>query len=460
MRTTGRTVDPGVPGTTKSIVRRHRMPDKRGAALLAVLAIVTAVILVGAAIFMLGTGESDVVENRVDGSRAFYAAEGGLDRARTWLEQLSQEDPPVFPASGSFTDQPLGGGEYDVEATKTSGANPWLIEYTIVSTGTVDNVVRQVRAVLREETFSQYVYFADQSANIWFITGNRLDGRVHVNETIHIDGDPWFGMKVTSHEATMDIRSGSHPTFEAGYELGVDYIPLPAPADITSTLATAASSGGVYGGALAGTNAKYEVELARNGAMGTLSYRAYRLVSGSYQWSTWSAPVVVSSTNGIGWFQEPIDIKGTLDGEITIGCAEDINITDNLWYHESTPGSGPDPGCNDFLGLVSAKNVVIYDTTENLTDCEIMAHMIALNESFTARNYDSGSPRGDLTIWGGFAQEKIGAVGMFNSSHQIVHGYNKNYHYDRRLMWHSPPGFPPTGRYFLVSWTEVSPPQI
>jgi hypothetical protein len=459
MRIMGRTKNHGDPRTPKNGVLGRGMANKRGAALLAVVAVVTAVLLIGAAIFILGTGESDVVEYRVDGARAFYAAEGGLDRARTWLEQLSQLDPPSFPANGSFLDQPLSGGEYDVTATKTSGANPWLVEYTVVSTGTVDNVARQVRAVLRQETFSQYVYFANQSADIWFITGNRLDGRVHVNGTIHIDGDPWFGMKVTSSQSTMDVRSGSHPTFEGGYELGVGNIPLPAPADITASLSSEAQSGGVYAGALAGTDAKYEVELARGGAMGTVSYRAYRLVSGSYQWSGWTT-VAVSSTNGIGWFQEPIDIKGTLDGEITIGCAENINITDNLWYRESTPGLGPDQGCDDFLGLVSAKNVVVYDTTPNLTDCEIMAHMIALNQSFTARNYDTGSPRGNLTIWGGFAQEKIGAVGTFNSSHQITHGYNKNYHYDRRLMWHSPPGFPPTGHYYLVSWTEVSPPQI
>jgi len=111
------------------------------------------------------------------------------------------------------------------------------------------------------------------------------------------------------------------------------------------------------------------------------------------------------------------------------------------------------------LGMVSGKNVVVYDTPANLNDVEIHGHMIALDESFTARNYDSGPPRGELTIWGGFAQKKIGAVGIFGSGHVILHGYNKVYHFDRNLMINSPPGYPPTGRYILTLWEEISPPQ-
>jgi hypothetical protein len=430
-----------------------------GAALLVVLAIVAAVLLIGVALFALAGGETGIVERRTDSVRAFYLAEAGLDRAKSWLEALAQDDPPTFPDEASFADQWLGGGQYNVEITKASTTNPWLTMYDVVSTATVEGAVRQVHSRLQNETFAQFVYFADQSSEIWFTSNDSLDGRVHVNGHIYISGNPWFGMKVTSTENHFVMYQGSNPTFEAGYELGVGEIALPAPSELTPTLVAESQAGGLYGAPLAGSNARYEVELGRSGNMGYLSYRAFRDVNGSYQWTAWTS-VLISSMNGIAWFQEPVDIKGTLDGQLTVGSAGDINIMDNLLYLDSTPGHGPNPGCDDLLGLVSAKNVVVWDSTPNLNDCEIQAHMIALDQSFGARNYTQGSPRGDLTIWGGFAQSKIGAVGTFQHGAGILTGYSKDYHYDRRLMTNSPPGFPPTGQYIQATWEEVIPPEL
>ena len=429
----------------------------RGSALVVVLVIITSVLLIGVALFILGTGESGIVEHNVDRARAFYLAESGLARARTWLEQQAQQFPPQYPEQASFEDQALGGGQYDVALTRLPGANPWVEYYEVISTGEIDNTPRQVRAIYRQETFAQYVYFADESANIWFITGNRMDGRVHVNGHIRISGDPWFGMKVTSAENEMIMANGSNPIFEAGYELGVDYIPLPVSPTLAADLASDAQSGGTYGGTLNGSSARYEVEIGRDG-LGTVSYRARERVGGTYQWGPWT-PVDIEATNGIMWFEEPVYIEGLLDGQLTVGSAGDISITDNILYEDSTAGEGPNPGCDDVLGMVSAGDVIVYDTPENLNNVEIHAHMIALDESFTARNYNSGPPRGDLTIYGGFAQKKIGAVGIFGSGHVILHGYNKVYHFDRNLMVNSPPGYPPTGRYILTLWEEISPPQ-
>jgi hypothetical protein len=53
--------------------------DERGATIIVVMAVVTAVLLVGGALFILGTGEADVVEHGVDGTMAFGLAEGGVE---------------------------------------------------------------------------------------------------------------------------------------------------------------------------------------------------------------------------------------------------------------------------------------------------------------------------------------------------------------------------------------------
>ncbi|MFH1502648.1 MAG: DUF4900 domain-containing protein [Candidatus Eisenbacteria bacterium] len=433
--------------------------DERGASLVAVLAIVTAVLLIGAALFVLGTGESDVVEYGVDNARAFYLAEGGVERARTWLEDQAQQIPPYYPANGEFADQALGGGQYDVQIGKLTTANPWAIWYDVLSTGEVDGVVRQVHAVLRSESFAQYMYFADHMDDIWFITGDSLDGRVHANGHIRLSGSPWFGMKVTSAQNNFIIWQDSEPIFEAGYELGVPEIPLPITNELVAELTAEAIAGGFHAGSLTGNQARYEVELGRNGNLGYLYYRAYEKQGSQYHWSPWSS-VSIESTNGIVWFDERVDLKGVLDGELTIGSSDDIYIVDDITYADSVPGQGPIVGGSDILGIVSAENIIIAENTPNYDDVEIHAHMMALHQSFTVEDYTHGPARGDLILYGGFAQKKQGAVGMFHHNGTLVHGYQKNYHYDPNLLVNSPPGYPPTGKYLIVSWEEVYPPVI
>lgn len=426
-----------------------------GATLVAVLAIVTAVLLVGSALFILGTGEADIVEYTVDSARAFYLAEAGQERAQTYMNELAQKNPPSYPASASVENEVLGDGDYDVTITKVAGMYPWLVEYEIESTGEVDGITSTVISRIRRETFAQYLYFSNQASDIWFTTGDSLHGRVHSNGMIKIDGDPWFGEKVTSAHPTISIKNGSNPTFENGYEIGVDDVDFPDSNTIKSNMAGMAQDGGTYGGTLKGNKAYYEVELGRNGNHGTFSYRSYEKSGKNYKWSGWT-DVSVSSTNGVVWFEEPIEIQGTLDGQVTIGSANSIWIMDDILYEASSPGYGPDPDCDDVLGLVAAKDIIVADTPANGNDCEIHAHMLALWKSLEVENYNRGNPRGDLVLWGGFAQYKVGPVGTFNKWGPVS-GYEKDYHFDPRLAGMSPPGYPQTDRYVLVRWTEESP---
>jgi len=433
--------------------------NQSGSSLIPIMGITVAVLLVGGAIFSLGVSESDVVDQSVDTTRSFWLAEAGIERGRGWLEALSDLTPPVYPASGEFLEQPLGGGNYDVSITIFDDTNPWLVEYEIISTGAYEEGVSHIRAIYRNETFAQYMYFADEMEEIWFITGDRLDGRVHTNGYIHINGDPWFGMKVSTAEDEMIIAGGSNPTFEGGYELGVEEIPLPVSSDLATTVQAQAASDGTYGGSLNGSSAKYEVIIGRDGWLGGFSYRSYERSGGwwsPYEWSDWT-DVYIEDTNGVAWFDEPVHVSGELDGELTIGSSVDIYIDDDITYEDSTEEDGPNPGCDDVLGLVSEGDVIVARTAANEDDVVIHAHMLALDESFMAEEYWEGPPRGTLTMYGGFAQQRQGAVGQFNSS-GIVHGYQKDYHYDINLLGHSPPGYPGTGKYHLIQWEEISAP--
>lgn len=425
---------------------------ERGSALVMVLAIITAVLLVGSALFTLGTSEADIVEYTVDSAKAFYLAEAGQERARSFMEDLSQKAPPSYPASAALDDEMLGGGEYDVAITKVAGAYPWLVEYEIVSTGEVDGAMSTVTTRIRRETFAQYLHFSNVASDIWFTTGDSLYGRVHSNGMVKIDGDPWFGEKVSSAHPTITITSGSNPTFVGGYEVGTEPVLFPSAEDVETSMQADAQAGGLYCGELSGNQSYYEVELGRDGSYGTLSYRSYEKKNKNYKWSTWT-DIDLDSINGVVWFDELIEIAGTLDGEVTIGANQEIWITDDLIYEGSSTGHGPDPDCDDLLGLVAGTDIIVADTEPNRSDCEIHGHMLALWKAFTVENYNQGSPRGDLTIWGGFAQYNYGPVGTFNTL-GAVSGYNKDYHYDSRLAGMSPPGYPQTDQYVLVSWIE------
>jgi len=56
-------------------------------------------------------------------------------------------------------------------------------------------------------------------------------------------------------------------------------------------------------------------------------------------------------------------------------------------------------------------------------------------------NYPCGNPLGNLTVTGAIAQKFRGPVGTFNSSKVRNHGYAKQYEYDDRLRYRSPPYF-------------------
>jgi hypothetical protein len=69
--------------------------------------------------------------------------------------------------------------------------------------------------------------------------------------------------------------------------------------------------------------------------------------------------------------------------------------------------------------------------------------------------YGLGSTLGNLTIVGAIAQRYRGPVGTFSGG-SIYSGYTKNYAYDQRLKYDSPPKFlnPVASAWQVVTWSE------
>ena len=351
------------------------------------------------------------------------------------------------------------------------------------------------------------------NGTIWFIAADRLYGPAHTNDRFHINWSttatsPIFHGTVSSRGTSADWSPYKPSTtaqwkqvFEGGQDaltLGADYIPLPEVSTIQQTAAWGESSGfptsaGVYvpsvgGQASAGIYVVGEssVTFTPNGTVG----QTVSIIQGTTRTDVStdlagnSTTVTVYTKPGSSWVQQSTDeyaglpngvvystgnitsLSGTLadnlqDGSqvvarnawtvcTDIAAGKNITITSDMQYathpNPNQPASYIDNLKAACLGLIG--NNVIVKTTANAVRVD---GTILANGSFYNYYWNSGVPKGALTISGGVIQRKRGPVGQFSGS-TLTSGYSKNYHYDPRMADSPPPFFPTTGQFDIVSW--------
>jgi hypothetical protein len=155
-----------------------------------------------------------------------------------------------------------------------------------------------------------------------------------------------------------------------------------------------------------------------------------------------------------------VNLSGTLNGQLTIAAQNDIVIVGDTVYHQYPSGT-------DVLGLIANNNVAVYHPVSgsnngagSLSSPTVDAAILALNHSFFVQNWATGATLGTLTINGVITQEFRGPVGTFSGTPPVsVSGYNKNYNYDTRLKYLSPPFFlsPTQSAWGRISYSELKP---
>ena len=129
-------------------------------------------------------------------------------------------------------------------------------------------------------------------------------------------------------------------------------------------------------------------------------------------------------------------LSGVLRGRVTVYSSATVMYGDDLRY-SSEPANGI---CTDMLGVIGTEDVVVADNAINspqdasgwknmddTKDLHLHGVQMALSESFTVENYNSGptnandcgtvdNGRGCLFLLGGLIQERRGAVGLVNGS--------------------------------------------
>ena len=93
-----------------------------------------------------------------------------------------------------------------------------------------------------------------------------------------------------------------------------------------------------------------------------------------------------------------------------------------------------------------------------MDDVRIDAAILSLLHSFTVDNYDCGNKLETLIVNGAIAQKYRGAVGTSGSA---ARGFIKDYNYDDRLRYRSPPYFlePIAASWHVIRSNEQVPPR-
>jgi hypothetical protein len=463
-------------GNVTMISKLDHRPKTRqsGYVLITAMVIMSVLLATGLAFMRWSTEEAFQARQLSGGMQAYYLAqmgvvEKGFAKLRnTPASQLPWGFVPVVaypgyqvPGLGAIEEvsfqrinQQGGGGIFGISTTYKI----WAVGMVKVPSGHENLSEREIRrkAVLYVElrSFADYMYLTGEEMTsfgdrIKFMSGDTLCGRVHSNSQIAIMGSPVFYSVVSSTASDFwrgigyaPIFNGPPPVFEA------QQIEIPA-----------------------------EAQKLREGG-GTVfispgTGRSVRAVFnfGNVNLYTWDTGTPFDSTNSrvvpIGtetciFVDAPLEIKGIVQGGVTIGSRYDIRLIDNIRYSDSNPANGiTDSLSSNYLGIVSEGNIKVANTRENgrehsngmgipqpdqnQTSIVITAAVIALGESFTFENqndpdsgYNFGSldDRGTIYLYGSITQKRRGYV---HRSTNVSTGYLKQYRYDKRFLRKRPP---------------------
>lgn len=331
--------------------------------------------------------------------------------------------------------------------------NPYLNIKKIVSIATVSlphsafapkgewYYKERTKVIVKPSMFSKYAYFShNEGASIFWAGRDSIFGPFHTNGNLQFNGNSVFTGLVT-YGGTLSLN-GNNPKFLSGKQ-GNTNIQIP-----TTGVDTVQSYAG--GGVQISGQSTVYLEFRGDSIRyryNTTSPWNYRLLS------TWTPNGVISIVNA------EVHIKGTIKGRYSIGVSgssTSLTGAGNVWIDDDivyNTNPRTNPNSTDMLGIIAEKNIVIADNTANRDNIKIEASMFAQEGSFTVQNYNSGSPRGTIWLYGGVVQYTRGAVGT-GSGTSLSTGYWKNYKYDSRLLTSYPPHFPGCGTFEIVSWFE------
>jgi hypothetical protein len=334
------------------------------------------------------------------------------------------------------------GGEYDVQVAIL---DPYKNIREVTAQGTFHGITKEVKVKFAPSKFSKFAYFSvSEGGTIWWTGNDTVWGPFHTQDYMRAYRHPVYYGKATTKKKLIyyDSKSKDKPYFFGGYEQGVD---LPLPTNAVDEMEAIADDDGLK------FHGKDTVYLTFDGD--SLKYR--------YKFSDPDSSVYLpsASPNGMIFAKDCIvRMKGTVKGQYTLGCSSIMKPGNGTIYLDDDIVFNQDPrqypNSNDLLGICAENSVYMTENAANNSSINIHASIYCEKGGFGAENYADRPPSGNINLLGGIIQHTRKAVGTFGGG-GIKSGYAKRYLYDERLLVASPPFFPGTGGFEIVSWLEL-----
>lgn len=373
---------------------------------------------------------------------ATFRRKGFLDFL--WLTDLETTDPPLE----------------SIAAGKPNQSNPDITQWAAANCSKHWWDPTSPRSAARYNgqyyNGSSWVSWTNQSCeDIQFIGADKVQGPFHSNDTILVCGHPTFGGSSTD---TVEVSApspgyrqacaGASPTVTGGtLQTGADTMDMPPD---NAQLESQTTPGYHFVG-------KTTIVFNSTGTM-TVTNPTMGLAGKTMQQPANGVIYVANGTCGANY--NPTDpmsdpqgcgdaiVQGTYTQSMTIGAAQDVLVTEDLLssgdvllgliannyvrvYH---PMASPPAQFSG--GSCTSSNAQGSGTSNPLYNMTIDAAILTLNHSFLVDNWECGAQMGTLTVHGVIAQKYRGPVGTSGST-----GYVKDYSYDTRLRYRSPPAF-------------------
>jgi hypothetical protein len=347
---------------------------------------------------------------------------------------------PTWNASGySNIDYQDGTISIDVQQI-----DPYKNIVEITADGSYEGYNSTVKIKLAPSKFSKFAYYSvSEGGTIWWTGNDTVWGPFHTQDYMRAYRHPVFYGKATTKRNLVYYtnQSTDKPYFFGGYQDGVD---LPLPIDAVDNLESIADDDGLK---LSGHDTVY-ITFDRD----SLRYRYAYNEKNTVLYLPSAAP------NGLIFAKDCIvRLQGTVKGQYTLGCSSNFSAGKGTIYLDDNIVFDKDPriypNSSDLLGICAENSVYITENTANNSHINIHGSIYCEKGGFGAENYDTRPVGGNINLLGGIIQHTRKAVGTFGSG-GIKSGFAKRYLYDERLMVASPPFFPGTGGFEIVSWYE------
>lgn len=349
---------------------------------------------------------------------------------------------------------------------------------TLTATGIYGKDTSVIQIQITPNSFARYAYFSEHErasptgGYIWWMGKDVVDGPFHTQDDLRVATHPKFLGESTSHFGSLiyqtDKKTDS-PIITGLYQPGVS---LPIPQNSIDELKAPALDAGKFFNLTSTSTIRYSGLSLTFNSNGTITYVISGAKKSGGSWVTWnssdSTKTVSGSSlapNGVIYFDGvlkdkngnnlDLDLKlqGTVSGQYTVASQGNVLLEDDIVY-KTNPKLSPS---TDLLGICAKDNVWISKTTPNKNDINIQAAIFCQDGGFGAEDYNDKNSnwgsRGDINLLGGVSQSWRQPVGTF-SGETIKTGYAKKYSYDKRLASKSPPFFPGTSYFRMVSWYE------